>query len=80
MMTTQALDSPYCPLCITHGKVLNNTYKVAGKPYFRCGVCKNIMPVDQFDMEDMKWRTNPELWKKNMIAKGVEPKILKAKK
>jgi len=51
---------------------LSHTYKVSGRGLFRCGTCKEITPKDDFDQADMKWRSEPSVWKEHMIGRGVE--------
>ena len=73
------IDSPYCPLCLTHNQTLRHTYKVSGQALFRCGTCKNIIPKDEFDPEDFKWKSEPEVWEKNMKSKQINLEAIRAK-
>ena len=49
-------DSPICRVCHKDGN-FGQTYKVAGKPLFRCQRCKSIFFKDDFKLIEFEWRT-----------------------
>ena len=55
-------DSPRCLSCIEKGKV-GQTYKLAGRPEFKCSDCKTVYAKSKFD--EMAF-----LWKENQLPMG----------
>lgn len=55
-------DSPKCLSCLDLGKV-GQTYKVAGKPLFRCSDCKLTYHRDTFEPEEFLWKDDEKKWK-----------------
>lgn len=65
-------DSPKCPECLKNG-LISQTYKVAGKPYFKCHKDGKIYLKAIFTEEDYLWRENVQSWKrKNRVPEGAK--------
>lgn len=57
----ETLDSPRCFNCISAG-LTGQTYRIAGKPNFKCATCKQITNISQYQPLDFQWKTKPEKW------------------
>jgi len=69
-------DSPKCEECVKNGK-LGQTYKVAGKPLFRCQNCNSLHHRDSFDPEAFLWRSQParyKEWRERKQLKKIKEK------
>lgn len=54
-MSEPRVDSPKCPFCAKK-KTEAQTYKVAGKPVFKCQVCKHLFRADEFEESAFRWK------------------------
>ena len=60
--------SPFCPRCLDFGD-LRHTYKVAGRPIFKCGTCKKIFEKEMFKPEEISWKHDLKTWETFMGKK-----------
>jgi len=55
-------NSPKCPKCFD-GEKLGQSYKVAGKPLFKCRDCGDFHHKDSFQDWEYKWKIDPPMWR-----------------
>ena len=60
-------SSPFCPRCLIFGE-LHHTFKIAGKPAFKCGTCKATHPGSKFSPIDFTWKEDFEGWKASKLG------------
>lgn len=56
-------DAPKNPSALKDGKV-QQTYRVAGKPYYKDPITGEMFHMSQFDSVDLNWRTDREAWER----------------
>ena len=69
------MDSPKHMECLKQGKK-SQTYKVAGKPYFKCAGCGSRVDKDMVELEDYMWKTEPKKWEELMRSRGIEQTMI----
>lgn len=63
-------DSPKCLDCIKDGKK-GQTYKVAGKPLYKCSDCKDTYHEQDFDPVEFTWKDETQAYKDWLKSKGI---------
>ena len=67
-----SFDSPKCLSCLKKGAVAQ-TYKVVGKPAFKCVTCKQTFPRDSFTPIEFTWKSDKDEFNRWLVSKGIKP-------